>query len=177
MRLAPYPDTRIVTREESVEQRLPETDHATCCLGLHFDDAAFIHQPTDFRHVGLHRTAGNIFGVEPAEEPPRLSFPDGGRPSPNRPLLNHMSASRRRARRRSHTCNRYRNDVRLRFDHKGFLWCPRHAGTPRRFECTRRITVAQVITALKRIPGLIQGAVATAPTPNPVGERNKRIRS
>ena len=78
MRLAPYPDTRIVTREESVEQRLPETDHATYCVGLLFDDAEFIHLPTDFRQVGLHRIAGYILGVEPAEEPPRLSFPDEG---------------------------------------------------------------------------------------------------
>jgi hypothetical protein len=30
--------------------------------------------------------------------------------------------------------------VRHRFDHKDFLWCPRHAGTPRQFECTRNGT-------------------------------------
>ena len=36
-------------------------------------------------------------------------------------------------------------DVRMlvRFDHKDFLWCPRHQGTSRQFECTRLITSAQ----------------------------------
>jgi hypothetical protein len=28
------------------------------------------------------------------------------------------------------------NDVRVRFDHKDFLGCPRHKETPRRFECS-----------------------------------------
>ena len=48
-----------------------DTAYATYCLGLFFDDTEFINQPTDFRHVGLHRTAGYILGVDPAEEPPR----------------------------------------------------------------------------------------------------------
>lgn len=39
-------------------------------------------QPTDFRHVGLHRTAGYILGVDPTEEPPRLVLPDETRPIP-----------------------------------------------------------------------------------------------
>jgi hypothetical protein len=43
--------------------------------------------------------------------------------------------------------------VRERFDHKDFLWCPRHAGTPRQFECTRLITAEQVKNVLRRIPG------------------------
>jgi autotransporter strand-loop-strand O-heptosyltransferase len=47
-----------------------------------------------------------------------------------------------------HACNSCWNDVRHRFDHKDFLWCPRHAGTPRQFECTRLITAAQVIATL-----------------------------
>jgi hypothetical protein len=33
------------------------------------------------------------------------------------------------------------------------MWCPRHAGTSRQFECTRLITAAQVISAIQRIPG------------------------
>jgi len=45
--------------------------------------------------------------------------------------------------------------VRVRFDHKDFLWCPRHAGTPRQFECTRLITADQVIATIKKIPDLI----------------------
>jgi autotransporter strand-loop-strand O-heptosyltransferase len=52
-----------------------------------------------------------------------------------------------------HACNSCWNDVRLRFDHKDFLWCPRHAGTPRQFECTRLITAAQVRQTIERIPG------------------------
>jgi autotransporter strand-loop-strand O-heptosyltransferase len=53
-----------------------------------------------------------------------------------------------------HACNSCWNDVRHRFDHTDFLWCPRHRDTPRQFECTRLITSAQVIAALRAIPGL-----------------------
>ncbi len=75
-----YPSIRFVTHEELAEQKLAETVYATYCLGLFFDDKDFIHQPTDFRHVGLHRTAGYILGVDPAEEAPRLGVPDDGPP-------------------------------------------------------------------------------------------------
>jgi autotransporter strand-loop-strand O-heptosyltransferase len=50
-----------------------------------------------------------------------------------------------------HACNSCWNDVRVRFDHKDFLWCPRHKDTPRQFECTRLITARQVIGALDRV--------------------------
>jgi len=60
-----------------------------------------------------------------------------------------------------HTCNSCWNDVRHRFDHKDFLWCPRHAGTPQQFECTRLITVEQVKGVVQRIPGF--GASAEVP--------------
>jgi autotransporter strand-loop-strand O-heptosyltransferase len=50
-----------------------------------------------------------------------------------------------------HACNSCWNDVRHRFDHKDFLWCPRHAGTPRQFECTRLIAASQVIATLAQI--------------------------
>jgi hypothetical protein len=40
----------------------------------------------------------------------------------------------------------------VRFDHKDFLWCPRHAGTSRQFECTRLITAEAVKTAIRKIP-------------------------
>jgi len=60
-----------------------------------------------------------------------------------------------------HACNSCWNDVRHRFDHRDFLWCPRHAGTPRQFECTRLITAAQVIATLERIPGLANLTIAT----------------
>lgn len=51
-----------------------------------------------------------------------------------------------------HTCNGCWNDVRHRFDHHDFLWCPRHQGTPRQFECTRLITAQQVIATIQKIP-------------------------
>jgi hypothetical protein len=43
--------------------------------------------------------------------------------------------------------------MRLRFDHKDSLWCTRHKGTPRRFECTRLITADHVKAVIKTIPG------------------------
>ena len=70
-----YPDVRFVPHEE-VE---PERFYATYSLGLFFDDAECVWQPCDFRLVGLHRTAGHILGVDPAEEPPRLALPDESR--------------------------------------------------------------------------------------------------
>ena len=51
-----------------------------------------------------------------------------------------------------HTCNSCWNDPAHRFDHKDFLWCPRHNGTPRQFECTRLITADQVKVTLRQIP-------------------------
>jgi len=250
-----YPEINFVTHEELAEQKLPETAYASYCLGLFFDDKDFIHQPADFRHVGLHRTAGYILGVDPAEEAPRLTLPDETRPvaeryvciaaqsstqsknwtNPNgwrevvsflkengyrvicidqkpvhgtgivwnpipygsedetgdRPLverarwlrhadffiglssglswlawaagakvvlvsgfthpINEFTTPYRVI--NFHACNSCWNDQRIRFDHKDFLWCPRHAGTPRQFECTRLITAAQVIQTIQRIPG------------------------
>jgi len=259
-----YPTIRFVTHEQLVEQDLPAQVYATYCLGLFFDDKDFIHQPTDFRHVGLHRTAGYILGVDPTEQAPRLVLPDESRPidepyvciavqsstqaknwtnpygwheviaflksagyrvicidkSPvhgtgivwnhiphgaedetgDRPLaerarwLRHAAAFVGLSSGLSwlawsagtpvvlisgfthpnnefttpyrvinwHACNSCWNDVRHRFDHKDYLWCPRHAGTPRQFECTRLITADQVKAALRRIPGLIEPA---APSP------------
>jgi len=249
-----YPAIRFVTHEESAEQDLAALAYATYCPGLFFDDKEFVNQPTDFRHVGLHRTAGYILGVDPAEEPPRLALPDEERPiaepyvciavqsttqakywnNPNgwreivgflreagyrvicidqKPVhgsgivWNHIPhgaedetgerplAERARWLRHAeffiglssglswlawaagtpvvlisgfshpsnefstpyrvinwHTCNSCWNDVRERFDHKDFLWCPRHKDTPRQFECTRLITPDQVKHVLRRIP-------------------------
>jgi autotransporter strand-loop-strand O-heptosyltransferase len=50
-----------------------------------------------------------------------------------------------------HTCNSCWNDPQLRFDHKDFLWCPRHKDTPRQFECTRLITVDQVKAIIAKL--------------------------
>lgn len=251
-----YPDIRFVTSEDVVKEKLAEQAYATYWLGLFFDDAENKYQPTDFRHVGLHRTAAYILGVDPAEEAPRLALPDETRPIEepyvcigvqsstqakywNNPLgwrgvveylksigyrvicidqkpvngqgfvWNHIPhgaedetgdrplVERARWLRHAaafiglssglswlawaagapvvmisgfthptnefqtpyrvinwHTCNSCWNDVRLRFDHKNFLWCPRLAGTDRQFECTRLITVDQVIGILKRVTTL-----------------------
>ena len=246
-----YPDITFATHEELK----PEKYYATYTLGLFFDDKECIHQPCDFRHVGLHRTAGYILGVDPTEVPPDIKLPDESRPIaepyvcigvqsttqskywnnpmgwheivpflkeagyrvicidqkpvhgtgliwnhiPNgaedqtgdRPLterarwLKHAEffvglssglswlawAMRRPVVMISgfthptnefatpyrvinyHTCNGCWNDPHLRFDHKDFLWCPRHKDTPRQFECTRLITVDHVKATLKRVPG------------------------
>jgi autotransporter strand-loop-strand O-heptosyltransferase len=262
-----YPAICFVTHEEAAEQNLASLAYATYCLGLFFDDTEFIHQPTDFRHVGLHRTAGYILGVDPAEEPPRLALPDESRPiaepyvcigvqsstqsknwtnpygwreviaflkangyrvicidknpvhgtgmvwnhiphgaedeTGDRPLaerarwLRHAAAFVGLSSGLSwlawaarmpvvlisgfthptnefatpyrvinwHACNSCWNDVRYRFDHQDYLWCPRHAGTSRQFECTRLITAEQVIATLKRIPGFIERAMPNAPKP------------
>ncbi|WP_232243382.1 autotransporter strand-loop-strand O-heptosyltransferase [Paraburkholderia sp. SOS3] len=61
-----------------------------------------------------------------------------------------------------HTCNSCWNDVRVQFDHHDFLWCPRHANTPRQFECTRLITAEQVIGTIRRIPGFGEQPAAVA---------------
>jgi hypothetical protein len=52
-----------------------------------------------------------------------------------------------------HTCNSCWNDPRHRFDHKDFLWCPRHKDTPRQFECTRLIAAEHVKSVIRTIPG------------------------
>jgi autotransporter strand-loop-strand O-heptosyltransferase len=247
-----YPTLRLVTHEELEAEKLPETAYATYSLGLFFDDAACEWQPTDFRHVGLHRTAGYILGVSPDEEAPRLAIPDGTRPiaekyaviavqsssgckywnNPTgwRDVVTHLKGQglrvicidqkpvhgsglmwthiphgaedetgdrplAERARWLAHAevfiglssglawlawaagapvvlisgfthptnefttpyrvinwhaCNSCWNDPKVRFDHKDFLWCPRHANTPRQFECTRLITSAAVTNIISR---------------------------
>ena len=263
-----YPDIGFVTHQEV----RPELFYATYCLGLFFDDTDHTWQPCDFRHVGLHRTAAYILGVDPAEQAPELALPDESRPmaepyvciaaqsssqakywnnpsgwrevvaflhqagyrvvcidqkpvhgnglvwnhiphgtqdeTGDRPLterarwLRHAAAFVGLSSGLSwlawaagtptvlisgfshptnefatpfrvinyHTCNSCWNDPKVRFDHKDFLWCPRHAGTPRQFECTRLITADQVKAAIARIPGLIPGASDPA-APASVGRR------
>jgi autotransporter strand-loop-strand O-heptosyltransferase len=73
-----YPDIEFLTHEEVDPTRY----YASYCLGLFFDDTDTVWQPTDFRMVGLHRTAGHILGVDPAEEAPKLALPDTSRPIP-----------------------------------------------------------------------------------------------
>ena len=68
--------SRFVTHEEIK----PERYYATYSIGLFFDDKDCVYQPCDFRHVGLHRTAGYILGVDPTEVPPRIALADDSRP-------------------------------------------------------------------------------------------------
>ena len=242
-----YPEINFITHEEVK----PEEYYATYCIGLFFDDEDRVWQPCDFRLVGLHRTAGYILGVDPAEVAPKLGLVDEGPPIDepyvciavqsttqakywNNPngwhevvsylkakgyrvvcidqksvhgggiVWNHIPhgvedltgdkplAERVRWMRHAkafiglssglswlawasgvpvvmisgfthptnefttpyrvinyHACNSCWNDVRHRFDHRDFLWCPRHANTPRQFECTKLITAAQVIATLE----------------------------
>jgi autotransporter strand-loop-strand O-heptosyltransferase len=51
-----------------------------------------------------------------------------------------------------HACNSCWNDPAHRFDHKDFLYCPRHKDTPRQFECTRLITVEHAKATIEHIP-------------------------
>jgi len=247
-----YPKLRLLTHEEAEAESLVERMYATYSLGLFFDDTANEWQPTDFRHVGLHRTAGYILGVDPAEAAPLLTGVDGTPPiegpyaviavqsssgckywnNPTgwrdvvtflkgrglrvvcidqKPVHGHglmwthiphgaedetgdrPLADRARWLRHAavfvglssglswlawaagcptvlisgfthptnefttpyrvinwHACNSCWNDPKERFDHKDFMWCPRHAGTARHFECTRLITSAQVMAATGR---------------------------
>jgi autotransporter strand-loop-strand O-heptosyltransferase len=245
-----YPDITFVTHETA----RPEQYYASYYVGLFFDDENHVWQPCDFRQVGLHRTAGYILGVDPAEAAPRLAVPDEGRPiaepyvaiatqsttqakywnnpygwpelirflkdggyrvvcidqkpvhghglvwnhiphgaedqTGDRPLtervrwlrhaeffvglssglswlawaagvpvvmiagfthpINEFAMAARVI--NYHACNSCWNDVRLRFKHDDFLWCPRHAGTARQFECTRLITPDQVKGAIRALP-------------------------
>jgi autotransporter strand-loop-strand O-heptosyltransferase len=71
-----YPDITFLTHEEVKT----ENYYATYSIGLFFDDKHFVFQPCDFRHVGLHRTAGYILGVDPTECVPRVAIADDTRP-------------------------------------------------------------------------------------------------
>jgi autotransporter strand-loop-strand O-heptosyltransferase len=246
-----YPDITFLSHEEIK----PERYYATYSMGLFFDDKDFMFQPSDFRHVGLHRTAGYILGVDPTEVAPRLAYADDSRPIAepyvciatqsttqskywNNPtgwheiinflkengyrvvcidqkrvhgtglVWNHIPhgvedqtgdqllVERARWIKHAeffvglssglswlawatgtpvvmisgfthptnefdtpyrvinyHACNSCWNDVRHRFDHSNFLWCPRHKDTPRQFECTRLITAEHVKATIRRIPG------------------------
>ena len=75
-----YPNIRFASHDEVAAEKLAEKAYASYSLGLFFDDGEHIWQPTDFRHVGLHRTAGYILGVDPTEDPPKIGIPDEGRP-------------------------------------------------------------------------------------------------
>jgi len=75
-----YPGVTFVTHEEMVERKIAEGAYATYYMGLFFGDEENTFQPTDFRLVGLHRTAGYILGVGADETPPKLALADESRP-------------------------------------------------------------------------------------------------
>ena len=75
-----YDHIEFITHEEIEERNLAEKFYATYSMGLFFDDKDYTCQPTDFRIVGLHRTAAYILGVDPSEVPPRVSASEAGRP-------------------------------------------------------------------------------------------------
>ena len=51
----------------------------------------------------------------------------------------------------THGCFGCWDDINVQFDHHDFLWCPRHKGTERQYECTRLITGKQVIGHIERL--------------------------
>lgn len=53
-----------------------------------------------------------------------------------------------------HSCHGCWNDTRYEFDHKDFMWCPRHKGTQREYECTKAIGPGMVLDMLRRVPGM-----------------------
>jgi autotransporter strand-loop-strand O-heptosyltransferase len=75
-----YSGIRFVTHADVTEQGIAEQAYAMYSIGLFFDDKANIHQPTDFRLVRLHRTAGYILGVDPTEAPATVAIEDPSRP-------------------------------------------------------------------------------------------------
>jgi autotransporter strand-loop-strand O-heptosyltransferase len=248
-----YPHIAFVTAEEA---KL-DTFYATYSMGLFFDDKDGLHQPCDFRQVGLHRTAGYILGVDPTEFRPQVTIADDSRPIAepyvciavqsstqckhwNNPmgwheiiaflkdagyrvvciddkrvhgqglLWNHIPHGAEDATGKPlpeclrylkhadffiglssglswlawaagtpvvmisgfthpttefdtpyriinyHACNSCWNDVRHRFDHHDFLWCPRHKDTPRQFECSRLITAEHVMRTIEKIPRFVE---------------------
>ena len=255
-----YPNITFLSHDEVETTRY----YATYSIGLFFDDKDFVHQPCDFRHVGLHRTAAYILGVDPSETAPRIALADDTRPiaepyvciatqsttqskywnNPHgwREIVGFLKAAgyrvvcvdqkpthghglvwnqiphgaedetgdkplteRARLIRHAdffiglssglswlawaagtpvvlisgfthptnefdtpyrvinyHACNGCWNDVRVRFDHQDFLWCPRHKDTPRQFECTRLITADQVKAVIHTIPAFRLRAYAAA---------------
>lgn len=55
----------------------------------------------------------------------------------------------------SHGCNGCWDDTSLNFNHKDFMWCPRHKNTERQFECTRLITGTQVNGVISKLHTLL----------------------
>ncbi|QDH16817.1 autotransporter strand-loop-strand O-heptosyltransferase [Swingsia samuiensis] len=250
------PEIKFVGKDKAAKIKgFADDFYATYKLGLFFQDKEFTYQPTDFRHVGLHRTAAYILGINPWDDsPPALDIPDGDTPPIKEPYVviatqastqckywnnpagwhevvdylkrsgfrvvcidqkmfhgtgyvyNHIpfgvedeTGNRSLGERARwlkhasffvglssglswlahaagtpvvmisgfthpnnefftpyrvinwHTCNSCWNDPAHQFDHSDFLWCPRHKGTDRQFECTRLITGKSVINIIEKL--------------------------
>jgi autotransporter strand-loop-strand O-heptosyltransferase len=75
-----YPDVTFATEREVDPHRF----YASYTIAVYYQQNLMYDYkdrvPCDFRRVGLHRAAGYILGVDPAEEPPTLIVPDDIRP-------------------------------------------------------------------------------------------------
>jgi len=49
-------------------------------------------------------------------------------------------------------CHGCWNDERCEFDHYDYMWCPRHKGTEKAYECSKVISSAYVMNVIKTIP-------------------------
>ena len=64
-----YPEITFIPPEETKDYK----PYACYYMGLFFKGDVD-NQPIDFRYIGLHRTAGYILGVDPADIPPRFNL-------------------------------------------------------------------------------------------------------
>lgn len=76
-----YPELILITKEQAEKTNLLSESYACYYLGLFFKDKEFLQQPTDFRVVGLNKTAAYILGL-PTDKEQKLSLklPDNTRP-------------------------------------------------------------------------------------------------
>ena len=58
----------------------PERFYATYKVMLYYGDDEHRHQPSDYQLIGLHHAAAYMLGIEPSEDPPRLTIADDSRP-------------------------------------------------------------------------------------------------
>ncbi|GBR12229.1 glycosyltransferase [Asaia spathodeae NBRC 105894] len=82
-----YPEIRFLTLEEARDCVIMDDAYASYSLGLFFDDPEFLNQPTDFRQVGLHKTAAYILGVTPEEIRPVVSAAEMDTPPIDEPYI------------------------------------------------------------------------------------------
>jgi autotransporter strand-loop-strand O-heptosyltransferase len=64
-----YPNIKFIEAKDTLNYK----PYACYYMGLFFKGNVD-NQPTDFRYIGLHRTAGYILGVDPSDIPPRFKL-------------------------------------------------------------------------------------------------------